>query len=194
VPPRHALIVSFLYDVWDPDAVTALLGRLSPEAVCIIHVSPSHAALPTQKEEWYGTAHTISHISDGLLSRLRSPQRPPELRWPSPNDFIPTRFELLCDDTLPTDAEPPPPPPLPPTPLPPSDALRAALAARGRVDPPSLLRDDPHCEVWHKLDRTFRRPKTNLYLDIVAPAAYESPSNAMLLQLSLRLVTDDLVE
>ena len=50
------------------------------------------------------------------------------------------------------------------------------------------------CEVWHKVDRTFRRPKTNLYMDVLAPAAYESPRGAILTAICFRLLGDELTE
>ena len=45
---------------------------------------------------------------------------------------------------------------------------------------PRLLRDDEWLRLWHKTDATFRRPKANVYIDLLAPAAYHSPPAAVL--------------
>ena len=59
---------------------------------------------------------------------------------------------------------------------------------------PSLIREDGLAKLWHKADSTFRRPKTNLYVEIIAPAAYSAPSAACFTRLFFRLVTDELTE
>ena len=37
---------------------------------------------------------------------------------------------------------------------------------------PRLVASDASLALWHKTDDLFRRPKTNLFIELVAPAAY----------------------
>ena len=59
---------------------------------------------------------------------------------------------------------------------------------------PTLLMDTSALELWHKTDSTYRRPKTNLLINLVAPAAYYSPRAACLTALYVKLVNDELSE
>ena len=51
-------------------------------------------------------------------------------------------------------------------------------AARPRCSrwrtPPSLIADAPGLQIWHKLDRTFKRPIAVAYLCITPRSAYDS--------------------
>ena len=211
--PRHALVSSFLYDEWAPDEITALLEQLTPHRMIIHHIAPLHVACASQRERWYGTAYSDEPLSAALLAACTAPPKIAALRWPAPNVFVPTQFDLICDGqpevwakvakvkaaagkastgkatagkagggTAPAAG---------------SDAaatLAAALASRGELLPPTLLQDESLVEVWHKIDRTFRRPKTNLNLDVVAPAAYASAGAAILSGILFRMLSDELTE
>ena len=69
-----------------------------------------------------------------------------------------------------------------------------AVAENPTAIAPSLIREDGLAKLWHKTDSTFRRPKTNMYMDLIAPAAYAAPAAACLTRLFFRLVTDELTE
>ncbi len=58
-----------------------------------------------------------------------------------------------------------------PLPLPPAAAAGAAPS------PPSLLRDDPSCRLWHKTDGQFRKPKLNVQILLSSPVLHESPES-----------------
>ena len=196
VPARHALVGSFLYDVWAPEQISDLLAQLSPQHANIVHVSPRHATTAMQREPWYGTAYSIAAISEELMAECESPPQQAALRWPEPNPFIPSDFALVCDTIPATESAAAPAVAAPVTPMDESGSstLAAALASRGVLSAPLLIHDDAVLEVWHKVDRTFRRPKSHLYMDVVAPAAYTSPASAMLTALTFRLIVDDLTE
>ena len=59
---------------------------------------------------------------------------------------------------------------------------------------PQLILKNPFCKLWHKTDSTFRRPKSNLYIDVVAPVAYEAPANVCLCRIFTKLLEDELTE
>jgi len=62
------------------------------------------------------------------------------------------------------------------------------------VSPPVLIREDAAAHLWHKVDSTYRRPHTQIQVDIVAPAAYASPDAACLARLFFKLLSDELTE
>lgn len=64
----------------------------------------------------------------------------------------------------------------------------------GGATAPVLIREDPLARIWHKMDASFRTPKTNLYLDITAPVVYYEPASACLARLFFRLLSDELSE
>ena len=61
-------------------------------------------------------------------------------------------------------------------------------------DPPSLIADAPGLQIWHKLDRTFKRPIAVAYLCITPRSAYDSARTAALTHLVLKLLQDNVCE
>ena len=61
-------------------------------------------------------------------------------------------------------------------------------------DPPSLIADAPGLQIWHKLDRAFKRPIAVAYLCIMPRSAYDSARTAALTHLVLKLLQDDVCE
>ena len=82
-----------------------------------------------------------------------------------------------------------------PTPPPPLVAVAAASDGSGApCKVPRLIRSDGLAQLWHKTDRTFRRPKTSIMMDIASPHSYVSPEAACLTRLFFRLLQDELTE
>lgn len=73
-------------------------------------------------------------------------------------------------------------------------APTAAADSAAFPSPPSLLLDAPGLRLWHKLDRSFRQPRTNAYLRLHSAAGYESPRAAALSHLLIKLLDDALCE
>ena len=67
-------------------------------------------------------------------------------------------------------------------------------AVEALEDPPSLIADAPGLQIWHKLDRTFKRPIALAYLCITPRFAYDSARTAALTHLALKLLQDDVNE
>ena len=61
-------------------------------------------------------------------------------------------------------------------------------------DPPSLIADAPGLQIWHKLDRAFKRPIAVAYLCITPRFAYDSARTAALTHLLLKLLQDAVCE
>ena len=184
-PPKHALSAPFIFSDFSDFAakeVHALLGLLTPQRACVVHVAKEHEGKAVRREPWYGTAFTVDAIVPELLRTCTAAAADPALRWPEPNPFIPTDFALVCDQPDETKSAQ-------------SSSQRPATEGRNPTCiSPSLIREDGLAKLWHKTDATFRRPKTNVWLEVIAPAAYSSPAAACLTRLFFRLVTDELTE
>ena len=164
LPPQEVLSAGYLYEEYDPAAIETMLHRLSPQACCVTHASRSCAGVATQREPWYGTAHRCAPIEPAALARWATDAPHPALRLPAPNPFIATDFGLVCE-------------------RPAAEAGAKAAAAEGAAEAgvlPRMVASDPSLVLWHKTDDIFRRPKTNLFIELVAPAAYHAPSSAVL--------------
>lgn len=70
----------------------------------------------------------------------------------------------------------------------------SSAALQPLEDPPSLIADAPGLQIWHKLDRVFKRPIAVAYLCITPRSAYDSARTAALTHLVLKLLQDDVCE
>lgn len=96
----------------------------------------------------------------------------PRLRLPGLNEFIPNDLSLRCDDyEHKADFDP-------------------DLDYRKQY--PKLLIDTPNLMMWHKMDRTFRVPRTSIKLQLTSPNIYRSPKTITLNRIFQKILTDDL--
>ena len=123
-----------------------------------------------------------------------------DIALPQRNEYLPTDFELCCDQQAAQDAAA-------------DGQAAAAAAANGSAtaaaatataatepspspfpSPPTLLLDGPGLRVWHKLDASFRQPRTASYLRLFSAAGYASPRSAALSHLTIKLLEDALCQ
>jgi secreted Zn-dependent insulinase-like peptidase len=133
-----------------------------------------------------------------LLCSWASAAPSPEISLPPRNDYLPADFQLRCEQQ-PDGAQ--------------ANGTHAAgaggSAPSGGQDgdpaastpdsaafpsPPTLLLDAPGLRLWHKLDSSFRQPRTSAYLRLWSAAAYASPRAAALSHLLIKLLEDALCE
>jgi insulysin len=176
-PPKHALSAPFLFEEFAADEISALLALLTPERACVVHVARDHEAIATMREPWYDTSYHVSQMTDELLAACAAVEVHSSLAWPEPNPFIPTDFALVCDAPG----------------APPAKVVAGADSNPTKISP-TLVREDGLAKLWHKADATFRRPKANIFMEVMTPAAYAAPSAACLTRLFFRLVNDELTE
>ena len=99
----------------------------------------------TPREQRYGARYRQVRISDELAQEWNHPTKiDSRLRLPGLNEFIPKDLSLRCDDA----------------------EHEAAFDPNVdyRKEHPKLLIDTPKLRMWHKMDRTFRVPKTSIRL------------------------------
>jgi insulysin len=133
--------------------------------------SISNTVLRTKQR--YGARYRQIRISDELAEEWNHPTEiDPRLRLPGLNEFIPKDLSLRCDDA------------------------EHEAASDPNVDyrkvHPKLLIDNPKLRMWHKMDRTFRVPKTSVRLQLTSPNIYRSPRAITLNRLFQKVLTDDL--
>lgn len=194
--PQKLLAGSSLTETYNPEITSAFLDRFTPENCLVTFWAPefddkendtkqnidvdshitSASAGEWSTEKWYGAKHRSAKISENLLKDWSSPTDiDSRLALPKLNDFIPQDFSLKCDqDPLSDD-----------TPRPTADIAK---------EPPKILVDKPGLRVWHKLDRTFKVPRTHIRAEITSPNPYSSPRSMTLNRLYAKVLRDDLSE
>ncbi|GAB4823775.1 hypothetical protein N2152v2_010821 [Parachlorella kessleri] len=203
-----------------PLQISKLLGMMTPAAVrldlqtsaferCADAVA---AAVPAgcrrDTEPWFGIPYTEVQLPEDLLQSWESATPSPDLSLPPQNSYLPTDFALVSEAEPGADAAT-------------SAASKAQLSigkANGHAapaaedspaagvealslsdaavfpTPPALVVDEPGLRLWHKLDATFRLPRTNTYWRLASPLTYDSARSAALAHLTLKLLEDALCE
>jgi len=174
--PHELLVSGSTYDDYDPVVAKAFLERLRPDN-CMITVTDS-GLKKDDSGEWeveplYGATFRIQDIPMTDMKKWESPESSDgQLHVPELNKYIPTDFSLRCDDQGPelTDSE----------------------REKARKVPPVLLHEGKNLRVYHKMDRTWRVPKTSLRLTVITPSTYKTPRCMTLSRIYQRVLNDDL--
>ncbi|KAL4440115.1 hypothetical protein ABPG75_003116 [Micractinium tetrahymenae] len=217
--PQHVLAGQYMFDDWDPQLVTELLQGMTPDAVRLDLCTRGYeeakqavlgglAGAQEGREPWFDFPYVEAPLPAELRQSWAAAPPSADIALPQRNDFLPTEFELRCEQqgaagpagqqqeqqqqdgkdaaaAGPADG--------------PADGAAAAAAAAAAdsaafPSPPALLVDSPGLRVWHKLDSSFRQPRTNAYLRLFSAAGYASPRAAALSHLLIKLLDDALCE
>ena len=113
-----------------------------------ITMNISKVGFGIQKEQWYGIDYHLSEINDQDMiaswngfKTMESEMKISNLSLPRPNRYIPRSLDLCSD--LPQDAKQGP-------------------RLDKPIEPPSLLVDDSHGRLFHRLDDRYALPKSSL--------------------------------
>jgi len=180
------LSVSVKAGPYDPVVAKAFLELLRPENSMITVVSSDLEEDPNldkdgwKVEPWYGAKYQVVDIPKKQLQKWNNPpELNPRLKLPGLNRFIPTDFSLRCDDndeegvvSITKDDE------------------KSKLEQQ--TSPPSILLDRPGFRFWHKLDRTWKVPKTFIRITLTTPSVYRSPRTMTFMRIYERMLNDDL--
>jgi insulysin len=169
--PRERLLRDRWARKFDPELISNVLDKITPDNMRIALVSQTYPGNWDQKEQYYGTEHRVEAIPDDFMEELRQaaaavpPTEPvQELHLPHQNNFIPTKLEVDK-----------------------KEVGKPAVA-------PRLVRNDRHARTWWKKDDTFWVPRANIFVRFVNPMLRSSPSNAVKAGLFVELITDALEE
>ncbi|KAG9154982.1 hypothetical protein Leryth_012165 [Lithospermum erythrorhizon] len=168
-PAEHVVYGDYAYEVWDAQMINHILDYFRPENMRIDVVSKSFNKLGNlQHEPWFGSQYIVDNIPSFLLDSWKDP---PEidaaLHLPSKNEFIPRDFSIHADS-------------------PPCSIVDGSI--------PRCILDEPLVKLWYKLDKTFKHPRANAYFRITLKGGYTSLRNALLTELFVLLLKDELNE
>lgn len=183
--PSKLLLGSAEGGAYDDEVAQAFLQRLTPENSLVVitgpelgeeHIEKSESSARDaawQTEERYGAKWRQMRVSDELAAKWNNPPEiDSRLRLPGLNEFIPEDLTLRCDDPeYQADFDP---------------------EKDYRKDDPKLIVDNPKLKMWHKMDRTFRVPKTSIRLSLTTPNIYQSPRSITLNRIFQKVLSDDL--
>ena len=93
-PLDEVLTAPYLTSDWRPDLIDELIEELSPNNCRIIIVGQKIEPSADKSEYWYGTKYHLEKISDELIAGWTTSGCNTNLKFPEPNLFIPTEFEL----------------------------------------------------------------------------------------------------
>ncbi|XP_018650494.1 putative m16 family peptidase, partial [Schistosoma mansoni] len=117
-----------------------------------------------EEEPWYYTKYLATDIPESTLSVWRNSSTNPELRFPEPNPFIATEFDLV-QNKYPTNAE-----------------------------IPELLIETDMSRIWYFQDREFNLPKGFIKFHIVSLSTFCSPLHETLCAFYVSLFLDQIYE
>jgi insulysin len=183
--PSLILAGSAFTKEYRPELAKALMERMNPENVLITisdqdldKENSPHADSETslgasewQTEQWYRAKYREEKISQAVMEKWKTQEIDPRLKLPDLNAFIPDDFSLKCED--------------------PEEKTDPSIDYSKQ--PPCLLIDRPDSlRMWHKLDRTWKVPKTSIRMHLTSPNLYRSPRTMTMARLYQKVLNDDL--
>ena len=185
--PSKLLAGSSQTGKYDVEITKAFLERFTPENCLFTIWAPdlekdenngcltSASGGEWNTEKYYGAKHRSVKIPDTLLQQWKNPADiDSRLSLPKLNEFIPSDFSLKCDNEDPVSDDAPKP--------------------KADANPPKVLLEKPDLRLWHKMDRTFRVPRTHIKAELTSPNPYRSPRSMTLNRLYAKVLRDDLSE
>ncbi|WMV45908.1 hypothetical protein MTR67_039293 [Solanum verrucosum] len=120
-----------------------------------------------QQEPWFGSEYVEKDIPSSLFELWKDPTEINAcLHLPAKNEFVPSDFSIRAGKAK-CDSE--------------------------NTRPRSIL-DEPLMRIWYKLDNTFKLPRANTYFRITLKGGYSNLKNALLTELFIHLLKDELNE
>ena len=187
-PVQHVLSHSLLRE-FDRQAIVDFLELLKPSNLQLMTTSKIAEHRVLQEEKWYGTRYVCNSIPS--IDTWNSPLPNPKLHLPTPNEFLPTKFDILkfsspksmcctCDKVVVLGGRK-------------QDTYRQRLASSnhrlnteewGDLDtwrPPCIIASSASVggTLWFKQDTTFKLPKVSLTILVNLPVSQESPKNSV---------------
>ncbi|VDP61224.1 unnamed protein product [Schistosoma mattheei] len=161
---QDVLTGPFLATVYDPDLIKKILSCLTPDNSRVFLVSQKFTDKCVEEEPWYHTKYLAVNIPENTLSAWRNSSSNPELRFPEPNSFIATEFDLVQNKC----------------PM--------------NVEMPELLIETEMSRIWYFQDTEFNLPKGFITFHIVSPFAFFDPFHTSLGLIYANLFEDHINE
>ncbi|KAL7152177.1 hypothetical protein ABFS83_04G079600 [Erythranthe nasuta] len=167
-PPKHVIYGDYAYEVWDEEMIKHVLDFFRPGNMRVDILTKSFKKSDILSEPWFGSQYVEEDIPLYLMDLWKDPPEiDSSLHLPSKNDFIPRDFSIHADET----------------------SYQFADASY-----PRCILDEPDMKLWYKLDKTFKLPRANTYFRITLKGGYSNVRNAVLTELFILLLKDELNE
>lgn len=170
--PRNILSSASLTSEYDPEVTKQFFDRVKPEN-SMINVWNSdfgkEDCVDWETEKWYAGKYKLFDISSDQQESWSNPSKIDErLNLPELNKFVPTDFSIRSDNNG----------------LDPEDV--------SNLSTPTVLLQENNLRMWHKMDHTWRVPKTVLRVALLSPDTYSSPRIMTLNRIFEKVLDDDL--
>lgn len=167
-PPKHVIYGDYAYDIWDAEFMKYVLDFFRPENMRVDIVTKSfQKADDVQEEPWFGSQYVEKDIPSSLFELWKDPTEINVcLHFPAKNEFVPSDFSMRAGKAK-------------------CDSENAR---------PRCILDEPLMKIWYKLDNTFKLPRANTYFRITLRGGYSNLKNALLTELFIHLLKDELNE
>uniref|UniRef100_K3WX23 Nardilysin n=1 Tax=Globisporangium ultimum (strain ATCC 200006 / CBS 805.95 / DAOM BR144) TaxID=431595 RepID=K3WX23_GLOUD len=178
VDRRDLLRYDTMQGTFDETQTRALLDEMTPLNTRVLLLSHAFAedlqlASSLVAERWFGAKYASSEIASGILERWRAPSEClKELKHPSPNRFLPQRFDVI--------------------PRAESSSSSGVECGDNCGGVPALVHSTPMSKLWFKQDDTFFIPKTNANFLICLPSITKCVRNYVYAKIYMRFVNDAL--
>lgn len=115
--------------------------------------SKEFTSIVTEKEKWFGTEYKQDYLPEELIKKCETCDVIPELHLPTPNEFIPTDFQLFSKKTNVTRPEIP----------------TKIKVKQSRISPLTiksfLFKENEFYRLFHAEDSFYKLPKAYLYFE-----------------------------
>ncbi|XP_009594332.1 nardilysin-like [Nicotiana tabacum] len=167
-PPKHVIYGDYAYDLWDPEFIKYVLDFFRPENMRVDIVTKSfQKSDDVQQEPWFGSRYAEEDIPSFLFELWKDPSEISIcLHLPAKNEFIPSDFSIRAE--------------------------KANCDSKNTK--PRCILEEPLMKLWYKLDKTFKLPRANTYFRITLRGGYGNLKNALLTELFIHLLKDELNE
>ncbi|CAF0866965.1 unnamed protein product [Rotaria sordida] len=149
-----------------PDLINELLNEyLIPTKMRVFLTSKKFLSIATEKEKWYGTQYKQEYLSEELIKQCETCEINCEFYLPTPNQFIPTNFQLFS---------------------------KKKNLARPQI--PTKIKENEYYRLYYAEDSFYRFPKAYIYFEFRNPLVYVDPIHSNLTTLYVELINDSLIE
>ncbi|KAL8549034.1 hypothetical protein ACS0TY_008056 [Phlomoides rotata] len=168
-PPEHVIYGDYAYEFWDEEMIKYLMDFFRPGNMRVDILTKSFKkSHDIQQEPWFGSQYAEEDIPPYLMDLWKDPlEIDSSLHLPAKNEFIPCDFSIRAEKV--------------------SCHFADALS-------PRCILDEPYMKLWYKLDKTFKLPRANTYFRITLKGGYSNIRNALLTELFILLLKDELNE
>jgi len=163
LPASDVIHGAVLMQHFDADLIKSYLDHLTPDNVLIEVNGPD--VKTTKKSRYYQTAYGLQTVDAESRQRWATLDKNPQLRLPSPNEFVAKNFKLKN-----------------------REGSRKRDGHDEKQNRPILLRDENNLRLWFRQDQVFDVPRSGIYLYARSVSNVDGVKGAVLTDYFVRLL------